>query len=1141
MSKNKLNKEQQDFLNSFDNNVLVSAGAGTGKTFAMINKLIYLICEQRIDVEKIMVVTFTNSAANEMKQKLILELEAEFNRKNGEEALYILNQIEKIENSYIGTIHSICNKLIKKYFYALDIQPGFSIIVKNKQQFLVKQALNDVLKSDELEKNADFCELYKIFNGDRNSNLLGKIILKIYEFLKSKADEEEWKQNCIKSCYNFDLNKNLCFKIFDGIIRKQIESVLTEIDKLYKIFSSEESCVKREMEYLKNIKLFCKKFTSLVKISDSLKLINSYEFVNKPRHQNKSQIFVENKHLYDELHEEFFKFKKFIFKHYNKSEEAFINDLKIQVKNVKLLFELVEQFQAKYTNFKQKENILDFNDLEKLTLKLLDINIYVSEIKSMFEAVFVDEYQDVNDIQESIILKISKNNNLFMIGDPKQSIYAFRLSRPETFVNKFNSFKEKNTGIALSFNKNYRSEINILEFANYIFSKLINKETLGINYKNEAMLECGNVKNFEKTVNVQIINRETSELDEEVDESIADKEAELVLQNIFEIKKHKFESKGETKYFDYKDIAILVRNKKELTEKIYKLLQKNNVPVKANLKIKLFEKYEILLIVNFLKLMANEYDDIALTSVLSSFMYKVPLQNFTNFRGDKFSESCLSYDGEDGFGKAIKKLKYDLNYYRTHLLNFNLLTTIEEIFKNFNFVLHFKNLPDGEEKTSNLEQFIKLVEEFRGESDLIKFLEFLVSIEKDEYDIQIGNNDNSVNLSTIHSSKGLEYPAVILCGLGKKFNLNKETSEIILNADIGMGINLFNVKTREKEESFVNKICKIQNLKKEIDEEIRLFYVAVTRAQNRLVLCGVYNLKNIISNYKKPIYESKNYFDLFFKATDLKVVSRIQNNDFFIANKNQLCEFDVNVYEDIETCRYYANKETMPILSYKDDDLQRKLLEYQKFEYPHKKVNSISLKNSVTGIYKERDDYENVKDNVYNFEINDDKININQSLLLGTYYHKIMEKINYNLGTDQIEKILEDTDLKRLKEEWGIDNVDLSMIKNAFICIKKLIVENSIIYKEQKFIMCDKYCNFINNSEVEDEIIVQGVIDLIIQNNDEIILIDFKTNKINNAESFRKIYQTQIDLYSKALAFNQKLHLKKFIYSFHLNKLIFMD
>lgn len=1107
MSEFKLRPAQQLFVDSFDKNTLVSASAGSGKTSTMISKLTKMIVENRIPLKKLLVVTYTNSAGSEMKQKLFNSLSKELSKQEDESVIsFISEQIDEMSNCDIGTLHGICKKIITGYFYVVEQDPSFTLLDGQQADYLFDNAMNSVFNKLIVEDNEEFYSIYRLYNKKRNLNTLKYIIKTINNYLLSKVDIESWKNYVLNTCCSSDNNisKKYLVEYYKSLFSAFIEDfkgLKAQCDNFFDKYS----------KFIGDRLNFVLAVADVDDYKQLYEFVNNYQFVTKPRISSGS-LGADESEFNDKL--------ELIIKEFTDLLKSFKtnfvmmsdDDFKAYRQLVESLFKLQEKVQDEYKKVKKHQNALDFSDLEHITLKILENPIATTALKEKYDYIFVDEYQDINQVQEEIISRIKRDNNLYMIGDVKQSIYAFRLSSPEIFINKFNTFsKDGVKNQVINLNENFRSNKNILEFSNLIFNKLITEKTIGINYEANSQLVCGKTDEFKKCVSLDLIKKE-SELTE--GQLIAMKVGGLIAEG-----------------FNYRDIAILLRSKGELVNEISTELKKYNIPCETTYKTNLFKTNEVLVLYYILKLVNCTYDDLAMATTLKSIFIGLSdneLAEIRTINSDmSFSECAYEYmlNGRDSHIKLkLESLNNLLSTIRFKLNSETISDVMDYVVDEYDVYNHYLSFVDGLEKIGNVKEFLRLLKNEDYKYDLQKCINYLDTIKKDgEVTLTLSGVGNSVKIMTIHSSKGLEYPAVILGGISKKFVLNKQTEDVIINDTLGIGVKRFDVDRRVSSDSITKNACKLMNKKNEIDEEIRLLYVALTRAKNRLCIVGVNDIKDVYRLNNKGVYSSKSYLDLMIKAMPKNVLQFFNNEkDSFTLFSETPYEFDVKFVDDMEE---EISLEKEIILNAGDKVVEDKIGKYFDYNYPHINNTNIALKNSVSQILKEEVDYEKQVDSIVSEAQLDD-----YSLRLGTAYHNIMQKLKYTEDLGDILTIIKETSTADLPYK----DVDPVKVFKAVQELNKYISPDSKIMKETQFVMKTNYGE-LKQSEENIAVLIQGVIDLVIVNNDEAIIVDFKTNKTHNKQYLIDQYGLQLKMYALAFEKAHKIKVnKKMLYSFEM-------
>lgn len=1154
----KLSSEQKEFVQFNNNNALVSASAGSGKTFTMINKLVALIVYYHVNIDDLLVVTFTNSAGEELKQKLynglLKELSTTQNTSIDKDKLY--NDLERINTCDIGTLHSVCFKYIMKYFYKCGVSPTSSILSEEDTNYLLNQAINNVI--DGYADDDVFYTLFNAYSSKRNNLKIINIIKSIYSFLQSIPNVDYFVDKIINNEKNKQLDTNICA----NYIVSTLKDSFNESEKTFKELLIEAESLKLEkyVESIGSILRAINEYKNCNSYIEVAKLLNNgfnIARVVKPRNADVEVLdFAERYRYYKEKFGIVIKNLKTYFLSENENDILNIENEILQ--NVNKCIEIVTAVDKEYKKLKEIKDGLDYNDLEHGMLKLLSDDVVLCELKNKYKYIFVDEYQDINNVQESILTKLSNGKNLYMIGDVKQSIYGFRLCTPDIFIEKYNTYKNNfNAGKSIEFNRNFRSVDNILQFVNYIFECIGTSNTMGIDYKSSSMLQCGKEinSNSEDSVDVEvnIIDKVSQEdddnddgdEDEEVLEDNADIEAKLVVNKVQEYLTKKYLNLDTKEYVNIepKDIAIIIRDKSKLSLKVYLELQNANIPVNTELKLDLFDAFEINLLTSYLKLLSNPNDDLSMVTVLRSPIVGLTDDELMAVRGvknfgtyiDAIEEYVNNVDDEVAY--KIKSLKNDLKYYRFKLSNDTLKGVVTDIVTKYNLINYFGSMVDGIQKKSNIEIFINLLNNQNYEYNLSKFLDYVELLKTKKYSTSVQNGLNAVTIMTMHKSKGLDYPVVILAELGKRFSTQTLKDDAIMSSELGIGLKYNNVVNR----TTTNTISYMANrLFKELSErreQIRLYYVALTRAKNYLCLIGTYDMSKSNNIKNRDVLKCNSFLELTMYA-----IFKHQNNTALsnngstvqISNNNA---FSIQVYmpNDISNREIVKKLQVKENKLFVDTELVNKLKSSFMYIYPYAKKKNIARKTSVSTMLN---DVDYVEQNYEPQELVVGESTVNTfGIDVGNAYHAIMERINYD-GEDDALDILKSLVLQGTISEKISKYIDVQKIQIAIDNIRKLITKDTKILKEQQFMIRDKHSNLVDSSDDETLVMVQGIIDLVLIDKDKSILIDFKTNKISEEDLIKK-YRLQIDLYSKAIEGATKTQVKeKYLYSFYLNKLI---
>lgn len=1161
MSKFELTFDQKKVVNSVSPQLLVSASAGSGKTATLIEKIYDLIANKKVDVDKLLVITFTESASNEMKMRLKNKL-----FENAENSVFLKNQIDKISTSDVSTIHAMCAKMLRKYFYKLDINPNFCILDENNSKYLKAIALEKVLQHYSENSDEKFIMLSSIFGGGRNFSALQSAIVSYNDFLCAVEDREKYKTEISSKCYTQDLKQNEACEFLNNYIA----SSFYYFKQTLKAFLDESKIQNADyFEDFINQVLVCIDGVSYNKeFLQNHKEVFKIEFpkISQKKMSEENKNFKEEfKPFYDLMKKQFNDIKSKIV---DKTPEELSEDLRVSQQFVCKFNEVESRFYEEYTALKRKRNSLDFADLESYFLKLLSDEEVRVNLASNYKYIFVDEYQDINSTQEQILNKLLLNNTIIMVGDVKQSIYGFRNSSPAIFVDKSKRYLDKgNGGQLINLNENFRSNPKILSFVNKIFSCIMSNDFGGVDYAKDSML-VGKTeyKDVDKTPNIELcIIEKNAKEDEEVNEvfdkvysvlgdknkyskalSNARMQGMLVAKKILELLKTKIydPSLKDFRNVKFSDIAILSRGNEFLKE-ISKVLSEYKVPISVSKSDNIYKDKDVVLLLSLLKIVNNMHDDIALSIVLNSFIFNFSFDELNEIRA--FSEHEYFYQCFEDYaisGKdeklrtKIASFEEEINEIRFRLANYNSIYEVFMYLQNkYDYLNYFKSLPNGKNRFKVVKDFVESFEGAEYNYDLAKFLQFVKNFEDSgKVSSKVESSQDSVKLSTIHVSKGLEYPIVFLVNCDKDFSNITFRSEVLKDKSLGLGLLTYNLQNFEKCENLAHSAISLNLKRQEKAEELRLLYVALTRAKNNLYIIGQANLLTV--NRVQNSFEASRAES--FMPWILSAISETNFNLFFRQGK----DFK-EVEKDFELGVKFFNQSDFEVKAEQQSNLdflengfdgENKLKEL--FEFNYEKPANIAIKNTVSSMLQEYSDSQTS----FNFEpkrltIFEGASQEIDSAKLGTIYHNIMQKVDFK-NKDCLTKEYLDNIIHTLNiEQKYLERIDKNSILN---CIQKLCkIEMEECLKEQPFLSYLPYNKIFLSSNISDKILIQGVADLMFKSNGKYYLIDYKTTRVSNPDQLVEKYALQLKLYKTCLEKALNIDISgTYVYSFCLNDFV---
>ena len=1099
-------------------------------------------------------------------------------------------QIILLNKASISTIHSFCLDVIKNNFYEIDVSANTRIADDSEILLLQQEVIDDLFEEKYEEEDSNFIKLIKTYTKYNQDEVLKDLILRVYSYIQASPFPGEWLEEQIEKL-NIEDGTNFSDTVWGKIITENANQILEDsILKLQNI-RTKMTCFPELDKFTAKIEDDIDKYTYIQNnLSDwdtAVEAINTLKNAMWTKDQKiTNDLKDEAKDVRESTKDEFKKVKKLM----NCSSEEAVQDIKYMYPILKMLKDLILEFSQKFYQRKREKNIMDFSDMEHLALKILvkkdeNGNIVKSEIakkyENKFEEIAIDEYQDSNLVQEYILTSVSRGNNIFMVGDVKQSIYKFRQARPKLFLDKYDSYKlEPVNGEdrKIQLFKNFRSRSNILDFTNLVFEDIMSRELGNIEYNQDEYLNLG--ANFEEIQNqdykteLEILdlseeNDDIWKTDEEETEEEQEKVEDVVLEARFVARKIKelidskyqiIDKKTGRRDIQYKDIAILLRTSSGVANVYEKEISELEIPVYSDSSSQYLQSVEIETIMSLLKIINNPMQDIPLVTVMRS-----PIGNFTDNelieirmadRNSSFYEALLKSDLEKAhrFLSLLKELREDEEY-------MTLDEWIWNIYTKTGYMNYVNLMPNGALRVSNLRMLFERAKQYEEASfkGLYNFINFIDKIKFNQEDLKaakiIGENENVVRIMTIHKSKGLEFPVVILAGVGKQFNFRDLNGKILLDQDLGMGPQYIDSDRYIEFKTLAKKALAIKAKNEAISEEMRILYVALTRAKEKLIIVGRQKDVNKKMSEKQKLLEIystiddnkinpyllqkyKTYLDWLELIYLKEGVANTKN--LFTVNINKKEKTSVKIENEVEDI---SNKIIEESNKNNDEQEKEKIKEILNWQYKHQSIEGIPTKTSVSKLKENKEQEVQItqEPKFINEEAKTKLTGAQKGTLIHLCLQKMKETEEYNL--EKITELIEELKDKEIITEIEAQNIDKEkLLEYTNSQLWTELKQAKEIHKEHPFyinIKASRIYNQINKQDDED-ILVQGVIDLFfIDKDDKLILVDYKTDYVQNENELVEEYKGQLDLYKEALeqSLNKKVD-KMCIYSVYLNKLI---
>lgn len=1235
MGETKWTKEQLKAIDTRRCNLLVAAAAGSGKTAVLVERIIKIVTNEKnpVDIDKLLVVTFTSAAAAEMRERIAAAITKALERNPSSKSLQ--RQLTLLSRANITTMHSFCLDVIKNNFHTIDLDPAFRIGDETEGTLLKNEILDEMFEDYYEKDDMEFFNLVEAYSGSKDDEKLKEMVLDLYRFSMSGPWPEKWLTEKAEE-FNIssleELDKTVWVEVLKNDINMEVDSFINLYYKAIEMINETEGIE----EYLDT---FNDELSRIINLKESLnlglseiydKLFKiSFGRLKSIRKNKVSDVDAQNlvKSIRDEVKKKICKLQDDIFM---LSPTEMLEGINLTYPFMKKLSEITLEFSKRFSERKKEKNMLDFNDLEHLCLKILidktedgdTIPSKVSEnFRELFDEVLVDEYQDSNNVQEAIINLVSRKNtdnpNVFMVGDVKQSIYRFRQAKPELFLEKYNTYSRNDEGKnkVIQLYKNFRSREEVINAVNYIFKEVMSLNVGELEYTEDEALNLGaNFKQLNEEgaykggeVELHILDKNITSENEDEDEEDIDSinlEARVVARRINELMSQANEEKfrvldketGEYRPLKYKDIVILLRATKNWSEIFLDELGLSGIPVYADTGSGYFESIEIRTIMSLLKIIDNPLQDVPMIAVLKAPFARFNAEELADIRMiDKskyFYENILEIvNGDIEVSDELKKkcsiFIENLNKWRDK----SVYTPIDEfiwyLYMDTSYYGYVGAMPNGVLRQANLKILFQRAKQYEETSfkGLFNFINFINKLRKSSGDMGsakiLGENEDVVRIMSIHKSKGLEFPVVFLAGAGKQFNLMDLNNRILHHDDLGFGPDYIDLEKRISYSTLPKEAIKKKIRLETLSEEMRILYVAFTRAKEKLIITGA--TRDIDKTVEKwvqaasvekskispaEVLKGKSYLDWIGMALcqhkdgeplreRIGVSSGIAKDDLSTWKVNLWDSNNLFVEKNLEAVDEISIDEELFINS-RAETVDKEIARRLGYEYEYLDSTTIKSNISVSDLkkagYEPSDEYRGEslfkEKPVLKPRFLQEKKGLSGAER-GTAMHFVMQKIDYD-RVDSLENVkmqLEEMLQNELLTKDEFKAVNPYKIYNFFKSdlgknILKVYNEGGIIHRELPFftrISASKVKENISKESYNEEVRLQGVIDLFFELDGEIILVDYKTDYVedNIEEEMNRRYKIQLDYYSDAIKkITGKVVNKRYLYLFYIDKAI---
>jgi len=1115
-----LTAEQQAAVDARDENLLIAAAAGAGKTRTLTERVIKLIEENFCNVDEMLIMTFTNAAAQEMRSRiqsaLMKRLEKELDEKNQEK---LERQIILLSGAQISTFDSFCQSVLRRNFSRIDLDPKFRTANENELKILKNEVIEELFE----ENYANGGDIFKNFTDEFGGNVRGdenihEMIINLHDFSLSMPYPDKWLDSLAKPYElkeNARLDENIWFKFLKPYIFSTLKKIFTECEEAQQLADANKikvTALATEAEQFNNLKISLDDWNTLYE------KISKFQFgkmtggrISEEKKAAKAEITA----LHDSYKEKFETLRK---KYFLADENKMLADIRELAAPIHELIRVTKEFARKFSAAKRERGIIDFADMEHFALKIFDNAPEVTAFyREKFKFIMVDEYQDTNGVQEAIIQKISRGDNLFFVGDVKQSIYRFRLVDSANFKDKMTNYR------CINLSKNFRSREKIITAVNEIFKRLMNKRATEIDYNAAARLQFGanyeiGDKYFDEKPEFFYIKTEKND-----DSKDIELEMRFIAEKIHElIASKKLIRDGENyRPVQLKDIVILHRSPKTQAFEILNTLKKYGVPAYVPDEENYFQANEIQVIVSLLNILDNIRQDIPLAAVMLS-----PIGGFS---AEELAELRIATPDEDFYtavSRGTEKCKNFLkkiNKWRDFARQLSVSELLSNLYRETGYYDFVGKEIRGDTRQANLRILIDRATDFeatnaRGLSRFVEFIKKLGDINKDlATATTLGENENVVRVVTIHKSKGLEYPIVFLAGVGKSFNLEDSTrAKLFMHREFGIGAHRTPKNSLLKVKTLATQAVSKKILDESISEELRLLYVALTRAEEKLFLVGT-TTENALKKLRQVDFPE-----------DYDILSAKKFMDWLLPIKNALKPFI--------SAHLVEVSDILKIKERSIEEEQKKFLQPPE-KFPATQISKIPAKLSVTEL-KRRAEEENLpqlEDFMRKKEFIYRRPNFLQTKKLsgaeyGSLMHKVMQSLNLSgdLSAKGIEKQVAELSKREIISSEHVKAVKFDKIAQFFASeIGQRLIAAQEFYRELPF---SRLINAQKFFHVDEKIFIQGIIDLLFKDAaGNWILLDYKTDR--DAEDIGERYKIQIELYAAAVEALLKIKIaEKYLY-----------
>lgn len=1148
---------QENAINAKNSNILVSAAAGSGKTAVLVERVIKMITDpySPVKLDELLIVTFTNAAAAEMKSRIFKSLNEKLKEFSND--TNIQNQLALLPSAKICTIDSFCINLVRDNFFKLNITQDFKIL-DTPEQMLLEQTAVDFLVEElyENEEN-DFSLLVEAMSKSKNDSELTTVIRKISEYINAHPYPMQWLYEMVEM-YNPDTPLDATY--WKEYAYSEISDVL---DFAFQLINSSRNALSLDDEmYDGYMNMLNEDEAVFVRIKDSLEtnwdnvksVIESASFSTMPSKRGyvseAKELISNNRNIYKKD-----LFSKDLLPVVCVNQQDYKYDCQQIYPVLKLLVKAIEKYNEKLRELKDEIESYTFSDIEHFAIELLfkyENGYYVrtelaEEYKNQFYEILVDEYQDTNSAQDKLFEMLSNDKNRFMVGDVKQSIYGFRLAMPQIFNNKKTTFDpyetENSTNQKIILDKNFRSRKGICEFTNFVFSNLMSEKVGEMEYTNEEYLNSHDAYLPTNVPCAQLTLVQTPE-NEDKDEFEAVQIAKLIQSKINS--KEQIQQGEGHRDVRYGDFAILLRTTKDRLPKYSKVLTEYGIPVVSNNKTNLFENNEIVILLSLLRVVDNPAQDIPLLATLMSVLY--------GYTADDIATAKVNASGKNLFASVSNSKEIfnaflnDLDKYQKYAASMSVESFLRQVINETSYLSLISAMGNSEQRRLNVMKLIDLAKRFDSGQNvgLTAFMRFIDSVVDSGVGIESATlsnaNDNCVQIMSVHQSKGLEFPVCILAGAAHSYNMRDLYNLVQLNPNYGIGLKVHNEEGMYRYNSLQYSCIKSMNLYASLSESLRVLYVAITRAKEQFIsFVSCSDIDKYVSNLANKIVDGKLLPNVLKRISSdgdfLTLCALIHKDGIELRNKSSNYipydsdfDFDMKISFALDSDDFVPENEVAVESS---DETVNAIKEKLNFTYNRYQLANFVSKRAASSLDDKEKGFEYFAKAIPAF-LDKDSMTAAQK---GTAMHAFMQFCKYesakNSLDDEINRLVNASFITQEQAE-SLDKAKLSKLFNS--SFGERLFSSDSIYREIKVSSCVPVCE-VEDTEFTDSVLIQGIADCVFEENGELVLVDYKTDKVENEEQLLDRYKKQVAFYRNAVEKTLNKPVKEaLLYSFYLDK-----